>query len=104
MCMVILGLSGGVDPIYSHRQYLIQDYGGHDAAAALVSGGRVVEAFEEERLSRIKHTNKAAASAILECSSGTSIALSDIDKVTVPYNEPIADGYVNHARPQIARY
>ena len=59
--MRVLGYSGGIDGYPSH-------FGtSHDAAAALVDGGRIVAACEEERFSREKHTGKFPAKAIDYC-------------------------------------
>lgn len=59
--MRVLGYNGGIDG-YPSR------FGtSHDAAAALVDGGRVVAACEEERLSRVKHTGEFPRRAIDYC-------------------------------------
>ena len=59
--MRVLGYNGGIDG-YPSR------FGtSHDAAAALVDGGLVVAACEEERLSRRKHTGEFPARAMEYC-------------------------------------
>ncbi len=53
----ILGLSGGFDPVHTNEFQFPHSFA-HDSAAVLLQNGRVVSAIEEERLNRIKHTNK----------------------------------------------
>lgn len=67
----VLGLSGGCSPSRAIPSDRRQDWWTpsdaevlHDGAAALVSDGRVVAAIEEERLNRLKHTNKLPRHAI----------------------------------------
>src|SRR5687768_16781276 len=77
--MVILGLSGGqclpqeVSPVLPTWQ--------HDAAAVLIDDGRVVAGIEEERLNRVKHTNRAPLYAAAFCLNAHGVAGSDIDHV-----------------------
>jgi carbamoyltransferase len=61
--MLILGLSGGLDAIDENRYNFPFDQI-HDSAAVVVRDGQVVAGIEQERLNRIKHTNKAAVDAI----------------------------------------
>ncbi|WP_279613351.1 carbamoyltransferase N-terminal domain-containing protein, partial [Paraburkholderia tuberum] len=53
----------------------------HDGAAVLVRDGRVIAAVEEERLNRIKHSNKFPSSSIQYCLASAGIQLSDIDHI-----------------------
>lgn len=78
--MLILGISGGVNLVYEDH-YPVNKGFFHDAAAALIDNGKVVAAIEEERLNRIKHTNKAPASAIRFCLDARGLGLNDVDKV-----------------------
>jgi carbamoyltransferase len=64
--MLILGLSGGLDLVHENHYELPYDFA-HDSAAVLLDDGRVVAAIEEERLNRLKHTNKAAMLAARRC-------------------------------------
>src|SRR6185436_18584313 len=59
----------------------------HDAAAVLVDDGRVVAAVEEERLSRIKHTNFFPARAIRWVLDEAKVSLSDVGAIAVPMSE-----------------
>ena len=77
--MLALGLSGGLDLMFQHREYLFPPGTCHDSAAALVEDGRVVAAVEEERLNRIKHTSKGAVGAIRRCLQSRGIGLTDLD-------------------------
>lgn len=82
--MLILGISGGLDLLYRDRPFFFARNGWfHDAAAALVDNGRVVAAIEEERLNRIKHTSKAAVSAMQFCLNNVGARLKDIDRLAV---------------------
>ena len=79
--MLTLGISGGFDLIHQNRPHLVPDGTCHDSAAVLVEDGVVVAAAEEERLNRIKHTNKAPVNAIRFCLKKSGIRLSDLDAV-----------------------
>lgn len=56
-----------------------------DAAAALVQGGRIVAAAEEERFVRIKHVSALPAHAIRYCLKEAGLRLCDLDAVAVPW-------------------
>src|SRR4051812_17005353 len=79
--MLVLGLSGGLDLATQQRDHIFQPGLCHDAAAVLVEDGKVVQALEEERLNRIKHTSKGAASAIRACLKAHGACPSDLDRV-----------------------
>jgi carbamoyltransferase len=76
--MLILGFSGGHDLINENR-YVLDRNCWHDAAAVLVEDGNVLFAIEEERLNRIKHTNKMPVQAISACLASRNIKIKDID-------------------------
>src|SRR5215813_2662721 len=80
--MLLLGITGGWEPVHEKR-YDMHNAMRHDAAAALVEDGKVVAAIEEERLNRIKHTNKAPISAIKFCLDRHGVGLKDVDKIVV---------------------
>lgn len=79
--MILLGINGGLDFPYEN-EFNFQSVDLHDAAAALIVDGKVVSAIEEERLNRIKHSNKTslfyAAKFVLE---DYGITLQEVDKV-----------------------
>lgn len=83
--MLVLGISGGIDRIHTNKVAI-----SHDSAAVLLKDGRVVAAFEEERLNRIKHTNKFPANAIRACLDTAGVTLSEIDRFAVNYTEASA--------------
>lgn len=79
--MITLGLNGGIDFPYEN-EFNFQSADLHDAAAALAVDGKVVSAIEEERLNRIKHSNKtplfSAAKFVLE---DYGISIKDVDLI-----------------------
>jgi carbamoyltransferase len=97
--MNIIGVSGlegavpfkqlhwpGLDP----REYRISQ--GHDAAAALVSSGRIVAAAAEERFDGRKHSAHFPARAIAWCLDEAGLTLRDVDAIVhgfdyAPYRE-----------------
>jgi carbamoyltransferase len=78
--VLILGLCGGFDPVYDGSFGLDPDFV-HDAAAVLVKDGGVIAGIEEERLTRIKHTNKVWAHAVRFCLQDAGVTLSDVDRI-----------------------
>ena len=59
----------------------------HDSAAALVDGGRVAAAAQEERFTRKKHDSGYPANAIACCLDEAGLALGEVDRV-VFYDKP----------------
>lgn len=90
--MILLGINGGLDFPYEN-EFNFQSVDLHDAAAALIVDGKVVSAIEEERLNRIKHSNKtsifSAAKFVLE---DYGITLKDVDKVCYYMTEDFCNG------------
>jgi len=78
--MLCLGLSGGLNRVYENPLELAGAFL-HDGAAVLVEDGRVIAAVEEERLNRIKHSNKFPAAAIGFCLASAGARLQDVDRV-----------------------
>ncbi|MDA9444374.1 nodulation protein [Bradyrhizobium sp. CCBAU 51745] len=78
--MLCLGLSGGLDSIYESSPELPNTFL-HDGAAVLVRDGRVIAAVEEERLNRVKHSNKFPSNSIRYCLSTAGVELGDIDRI-----------------------
>lgn len=83
--MLILGLSGGqclpqeVSPVLPTWQ--------HDASAVLIEDGRVVAGIEEERLNRIKHTNRAPLYSPRFCFRAHGITVKDLDHVAFYWHD-----------------
>lgn len=88
--MLVLGLTGGMDLPYEKRFASARDWL-HDSAAVLIDDGEVVAAIEEERLNRIKHTNKAPISAIRFCLNHYGAKLDDIDRFAIYTSEQVAN-------------
>ncbi|HEY6003157.1 MAG TPA: carbamoyltransferase N-terminal domain-containing protein [Anaeromyxobacter sp.] len=59
----------------------------HDAAAALVDGGRILAAAQEERATRVKHDARFPAGAVRVCLASAGAALSDVGAVAF-YDKP----------------
>ena len=59
----------------------------HDSAAALVEGGRIVAAAQEERFTRKRHDSDYPANAIACCLERTGITLGEVDRVAF-YDKP----------------
>ena len=76
--MIVLGLHGGISMPYEHVPNMAQGQN-HDAAAALLVDGEIVSAIEEERLNRIKHTNKFPSQAIKTVLCDGGLSLDDVD-------------------------
>ena len=78
--MLTLGFSGGIDgmreQVYDFPFNLV-----HDSAAVLVRDGEVVAAIEQERLNRIKHTNRSAGPAMRFCLEQAGVTLDDLDAI-----------------------
>jgi carbamoyltransferase len=60
----------------------------HDSAAALVQGGRIVAAAQEERFTRRKHDDAFPARAVEWCLAGARLTAADLDAV-VFYEKPL---------------
>jgi carbamoyltransferase len=60
----------------------------HDSAAALVVGGKIVSAAQEERFTRIKHTPDFPIQAIKFCLEDAGLQIDDLDAV-VFYDKPL---------------
>lgn len=88
--MTVLGLTGGLDPAHANR-FNVPYNAIHDAAAVLVRDGRVLAAIEEERLNRIKHTNKMPHRAVRFCLEQAGVRAEELDAVVFYATEP----YVN---------
>ena len=98
--MRILGFSGGLDPRHpaTHRpddyRFVTGPFVFHDSAAVLVEDGEVVSAIEQERLDRIKHSNRFAADAIRFCLEDRGLELEDLDGIAYYSRERPVDWMV----------
>ena len=59
----------------------------HDSAAALVEGGRVAAAAQEECFTRKKHDSDYPANAVACCLNESGVTLNDVDRI-VFYDKP----------------
>src|SRR5262249_10922366 len=66
-------------------------YARHDAAAAILKDGCLIAAIEEERLSRIKHSNSFPYRAIRYCLDYSGAKLEDLDQIAVDSEEKELD-------------
>lgn len=74
----------------------------HDSAAAIVVDGQIAAAIEEERVTRIKHTNFFPVGAISECLSTAGVRLRDVDRVGFFFSEEycrqeLSQQYINNS-------
>lgn len=74
--MKILGISGSLQHVHENS-----DGDKHDAAAVLVIDGKVAAAIEEERINRIKHTDKFPVEAIKFVLRQTGTRFEDLDQI-----------------------
>jgi len=74
--MKILGISGSLQLVHENS-----DGDKHDAAAVLLIDGQVISAIEEERLNRIKHSDKFPSQAIRFVLRQAGIGLPDLDQI-----------------------
>ena len=88
--MLTLGFSGGIDRD-GERVYDLAYDEVHDSAAVLVNDGEVVAAIEQERLNRVKHTNKSAGPAMRACLKQADVTLDDVDAIAFYATEGYSD-------------
>ncbi len=78
--MYIIGINGGFTTEFSSY-----DVGGleifHDSSAALLKDGKILYAIEEERLSRIKHSNKTFLSCVKFCLHEANITIDQVNQI-----------------------
>ncbi|NJA07314.1 carbamoyltransferase [Methylococcaceae bacterium WWC4] len=84
--MYILGMSGGIDRILDSS--ILPHIGlGHDSSSLLLGNGVVAYSIEEERLNRIKHTNKLCSSSAFFCLKSTHKSLESLDAIAIYASE-----------------
>jgi carbamoyltransferase len=64
--MLTIGFTGGMNAVHE-TTYPYPSFIAHDASAFLIHDGKVVAPVEQERLDRIKHSNKRCGEAIHRC-------------------------------------
>src|SRR5438309_4689089 len=78
--MLILGFNGGGNLVHEEA-FDLEAGASHDAAAVLIEDGEVVAGIEQERLDRIKHSNRFPLEAIQFCLDRRGAKLADLDVV-----------------------
>lgn len=77
--MIVLSFAGGPNAVHE-RTFEIFPEGMHDGAAVLLKDGEVVAAIEQERLDRLKHSNKRPFDAIRCCLRTAGIDAREVDR------------------------
>ncbi|MFF8618470.1 carbamoyltransferase [Streptomyces sp. NPDC015350] len=86
--MLVLGLNGSFSTPYDEFLPGLQlGTFFHDGTACLLKDGEVVVAVEEERLTRVKHTNMFPLAAARHCLKEAGVSLRDIDRIGYFWNE-----------------
>ncbi|WP_442591965.1 carbamoyltransferase family protein [Pedobacter sp. AW31-3R] len=91
--MKILGINGG--PNHIDAVFLEKIIHGqlHDSAVALLKDGDLIFALEEERTTRIKHTNYFPKTAIKQCMIYNDLDFDDIDYFAFPITMSSLENY-----------
>ena len=84
--MQVLGISGGLEVIHENL-YNLPIWRNHDSAIVLVEDGEVIFAIEEERLNRIKHTNKFPSESLRLCLKSSGIQLEEVDVIAYYFSK-----------------
>lgn len=92
--MLVLGLSGGYSRPEEDFVHDLPRWFFHDSAAALIRDGELTCAVEEERLSRLKHTNRFPSHAIRACLQEAGVRATEIDRIGYFYGREYADAEV----------
>jgi carbamoyltransferase len=77
--MNILGFSGGPNAVHE-RTFEVFPGAMHDSAAVLLRDGEVAAAIEQERLDRLKHSNKGPFDAIRFCLQAAGLGVDGVDR------------------------
>ncbi|HEV2855683.1 MAG TPA: carbamoyltransferase C-terminal domain-containing protein [Thermoanaerobaculia bacterium] len=103
--MIILSFAGGPNAVHE-RTFEIFPEGMHDGAAVLLKDGEVVAAIEQERLDRLKHSNKRPFDAIRRCLETAGIDIREVDQFAFhsaqsTWNTRLADYALTHFDAQL---
>src|SRR5262245_31353838 len=101
--MLTLGLAGGLDPVHDDLMDTPENYT-YDGAAVLVEDGIVIAACEEERLNRIRHSNKFPTQSIKSCLKQRGADIRDIDLIAYYVHEEAANALLKRlylAMPEV---
>ncbi|WP_437290238.1 carbamoyltransferase family protein [Sorangium sp. So ce406] len=95
--MLTLGLSGGLS--FAHEEmYDIPQSFTHDGAAVLVDDGEIVAGIEEERLNRIKHSNKFPIEATRFCLARRGVSIDEVDRIAFYASEEYCNALLGRVR------
>ncbi|WP_394749638.1 carbamoyltransferase family protein [Spongiimicrobium salis] len=91
--MNILGINGG--PNHIENEFLKEIIHGqlHDSSVAFLKDGNLIFALEEERATRIKHTNYFPKMALEKCMAYNAVSYDDIDYFAFPISLETLEGY-----------
>jgi carbamoyltransferase len=92
--MLTLGLAGGLDPVHEEVMDAPDNYT-YDGAVVLIEDGKVIAASEEERLNRIKHSNKFPTQSIRFCLEQRGVSIHEIDLIAYYVNEEAANALLS---------
>lgn len=83
--MLILGVHGSLFEVCN--AFPLHPHAWHDAAAVLLEDGEIIQAIEEERLTRIKHCNRFPIRAIKHCLAQRGVTLDDVESIVYTSDE-----------------
>jgi carbamoyltransferase len=86
--MIVLGVHGGGKRVDEDNRV---GFSMHDSAALLLRDAQLISAIEEERLTRIKHTNCFPVNAIKYCLNENRMTLADVDYIAINSAEHMMD-------------
>lgn len=90
--MNVLGITASFSLEHEKTILVGETFGlGHDSSAAMICQGRVSSAIEEERLNRIKHTNKAPVNAVRACLVNAACTIDDVDFFALNFKKDTID-------------
>jgi carbamoyltransferase len=98
----VVGLSGGssstrpLPGASRHARIVPPTTTYHDSAAVLICDGQIIAGIEEERLNRVKHTNRIAAHATRRCLDIAGLSVRDVDRFAFYGKEEVWDRRVWH--------
>lgn len=95
MKMLVLGLNGSFSRQDQRLVPGMAEHIFHDASACLIRDGRLVAAVEEERINRVKKTNRFPINAIKAVLGQVGAAPRDIDAIAFYLGEGFADSLLN---------
>ena len=78
------------------NRFGVSPYSFHDSACVLLRNGTVAAGLEEERLIRIKHTNKFPFHALRYCLRQAGIGLEQVDAIALGVRETYFDEVLRH--------